>query len=337
MSSINTALDTAFYLDGARTDFTSTFECVRRPGDETVTSSTPKTLELEGDKFAYWTKQRLAGEALSSESGGRGWADKRASGTTVLIFDVKDERHEDALKLAGTTVKQALSTTTGLHDMCVDLLDIYFWFIHPPDLSFLSPKPTAPQLQLEIEVNLVTVQGTQTYKLSEWGMKERRPSLSGGAAAQSRGAAFSGPHATQPLEMAVVQSIKPLRRTSVPPPPLRKVFYLMYRGWSTQNQDWEVKWTAEWVLSYCPFRGGALTRPEDPKAESDQGHGAGRVYWHGRLVPNTRIERVTWLQNNDAIRAINGSLTRARLGDVAARNIEATQTAATNENVQARR
>jgi len=47
--------------------------------------------------------------------------------------------------------------------------------------------------------------------------------------------------------------------------------------------------------------------PPDPKAKTEQGFGAGRVYWHGRLVPNTRIECLAWLKDRDAIRAIVGS------------------------------
>ena len=59
------------------------------------------------------------------------------------------------------------------------------------------------------------------------------------------------------------------------------------------------------VPADCPYRNDDTSRPDDPKAETDQGYGAGRVYWHGRLVPDTRIERVTWLHHRDAIRAIN--------------------------------
>ena len=217
--------------------------------------------------------------------------------------------------------------------MCADLLEIYYWYIHPPDLSFLwlsdgGGAPLPVRNQVEIELSLVrppeastmvsatagmmadaaavemagategemtgekvagaALMGTTSYKLSEWGQ---------GSHSELRGQ-------NEPFEMAVtrITCLSKLQKSLVAPLPLRKVFYLAYRVYS--HGSWEIRWLGEWMLSYCPSRNGRTTRPADPKATTEQGSGAGRVYWHGRLVPDTRIERVAWLSNIHVIMAV---------------------------------
>lgn len=303
----------------------------RFPANATVSSSTDTARRLESAetrKFGYWANQRLEMEKAAVEAGGRGWDEKLSSGTTIFILDVKNDDDESAIKLADTTIKKALGTLEGLHNMCTDLLDIYYWFIHPPDLSFLSQAP-ASGVKIDVEVSLVTAASKTSYRLSEWGTAPQR---------QGAAALRVGPSAVRPLELAVLSSIQPTIRRTLNPPHLRKIFYVMFRERSPSNQEWEVRWTGEWMLSYCPYRLGEMTRPDDPKATSDQGFGAGRVYWHGRLVPNTRIERVSWLNDKNVVRAISGirgaSARAQRSAEQMQREArEAQQAYARNENV----
>ena len=264
-----------------------------RPGDSTITSSTNRTLDLEA-KFD-WTQQRLRLENDEPANGGRGWGQLSTSGSSIFIFDIKDD-----LTLENTTVKKALSTKYGLLEMCADLVDIYYWFLHPPDLSFReagsSSGGTQQQVKMDIEVALrINERDTSSssssaenlcHKLSQWGM---------GANSQQ----------STPFEELVQQAVRPSppRGFSMQtPPPLRKIVYILCRDRHPSTNQWRTRWTGEWLLSYCPLRQGKKTRPSDPKQKGNQGYGSSRVYWHGRLVPNTSIQPVTWLHNKHIAR-----------------------------------
>ena len=168
----------------------------RSVADTTISSSTRDTKQLE-DKFA-WVSQRLQREGQPVAEGG--WAQRDACGTSIFIFDVGNTE----LKVAGTTVKAALSTEKGLHEMCVDLVDIYFWFIHPPDLSFLPSRRQAAAREAAREAEEEEAGGRKRARVANVGASASAAPAEAAAAAAGRAPAA----ATINLKVALVTAHK---------------------------------------------------------------------------------------------------------------------------------
>ena len=60
-----------------------------------------------------------------------------------------------------------------------------------------------------------------------------------------------------------------------------------------------VKWSAAVHMCYCPFKTGRETLAEVnesfPEGRELDGFGDGCTYWHGKLVPDTRVGKFEWL------------------------------------------
>lgn len=95
------------------------------------------------------------------------------------------------------------------------------------------------------------------------------------------------------------------------PAPLNKVFYLVYREEVTEpsgSKSFRIRWSAAVMMCYCPFKQGKETLQEVnecfPAEGKLIGYGDGCTYWHGKLVPGTRVGKLSWLEDGSIIEAV---------------------------------
>ena len=112
-----------------------------------------------------------------------------------------------------------------------------------------------------------------------------------------------------PVERALDEVIDRYSRSHLPP--LSKVFYLVLRDVAEDKQGVKslvIKWSAAVMLCYCPFKQGKETRAEVdkcfPEGRELKMFGDGCTYWHGKLVPGTRVGKVPWLELPDVVEAV---------------------------------
>ena len=94
--------------------------------------------------------------------------------------------------------------------------------------------------------------------------------------------------------------------------PLQQVFYITFReevpDSSGSGKSFCIKWNAACVLCYCPFKKGKETIDEVnkcfPEGSKLEGKGDGCTYWHGKLVPGTRVGKVPWFDEQTIIEAV---------------------------------
>ena len=150
-----------------------------------------------------------------------------------------------------------------------------------------QPKaPTEPLVKIEVE--LVTPDESQTTSLSD----------------------FRHPEYSPPFEQVLDNIIRQHGNTSTP---LSKIFHLVYREevqdlGAPGGKSFRIKWNATVMLCYCPFKHGKETIEEVNKCflEGQEllGYGDGCTYWHGKLVPGTRIGKIQWLESSSVIQAV---------------------------------
>ena len=113
-----------------------------------------------------------------------------------------------------------------------------------------------------------------------------------------------------PFERAVDNVVSRYSSSSAP---LSKVFYLVFRDVvddpsAPGGKSFQIKWTAAMMMCYCPFKQGGETLEEVNKCLPDgqefEGYGDGCTYWHGKLVPGTRVRKVQWLESPAVIEAV---------------------------------
>lgn len=331
-------------------------------------SSATEACRQAEERFSSFVTSRLRAETQPAGDGathtGLGWNNPSASGTAVLVFNMRP------VKVGGKLAKDAI---VEVHELMRHLYRVYYWYVRErldPQI-FRPPAETAAVVheqsrdaqrgqsgRARAERRDLSVASAAAAAAQPLG---RRASGGGGAIAQAaRAKGMQPPNASQALPASneppavlievelhhpkkPAQALQPTSITRLMPDlqlpfeaeldkvvsqkldkrnsPLRKMFYFVYRERVKQpsapgGEVFRIKWAAEAMVSYCPYRAGENTLDgiNERSGESFGGHGAGPTYWHAKLVPGTKVGPIDFLKDEHIIEAVlqRGSIAAGR-------------------------